>query len=50
MTKTYGDNKLLNRYIKFEKFTHIENGIKKTVNWYKNFKQKNILDFKKIKY
>ncbi len=50
MTKTYGDNRTLKKYINFKKFTKIESGVKKTVNWYKNFKKKNILDFKKIKY
>lgn len=48
MKKTYGDNRLLKKQISFESFTDIEIGIKKTVKWYKNFKNKKILDFKKF--
>ena len=48
MKKTYGDNQLLKKYINFKNFTDIEIGIKKTVKWYKNFKYKKILDFKKF--
>ena len=50
MKKTYGDNKLLKKTINFKKFTTIENGIQKTLNWYKKFNNKNILYFNKVKY
>ena len=47
MKKTFGDNSLLKKYVKFKKFTDINVGIKNTVKWYNNFKQKNILEFLK---
>ena len=50
MKKTYGDNKLLKQTINFKKFTTIENGIKKTLDWYKKYNNKNILYFNKVKY
>ena len=50
MIKTYGDNKLLKKIINHKKFINIENGIKKTIKWYSNFKHKNILYFDKVKY
>ncbi len=50
MIKTYGNNYLLKKYVKFKKFTSIEAGVKKTVRWYINFKQKQILQFRKVKY
>ena len=50
MIKTYGNNNLLRKYVKFKKFTSIRVGVKKTVKWYNNFEQKKILEFKKVKY
>ena len=50
MKKTYGDNKLLKKTINFKKFTTIENGITKTLDWYEKFNNKNILYFNKVKY
>ena len=34
--KTHGDNKKIKRYLKYYKFTKIEEGIKKTITWYKD--------------
>lgn len=48
MKKTYGDNSLLKKHISFQRFMNIEKGVKKTVKWYKDFKDKKILDFRKI--
>ena len=50
MKKTYGSNKLLKKTINFNNFTSIENGIEKTLDWYKKFKNKNLLYFNKVKY
>ena len=50
MKKTYGDNKLLKKTINFKKFTTIESGITKTLDWYEKFNNKNILYFNKVKY
>ena len=50
MKKTFGDNKLILKTIKFNKFTKIENGIKKTFNWYLKFKNKSLLNFNKVNY
>ena len=36
--KTHGDNKKIKRYLKYYKFTKIEEGIKKTIIWYKDNK------------
>lgn len=43
MLVTYGSNKKLLKSIKNIKFTKIEIGLKKTINWYKNFKNKKSL-------
>ena len=48
MIKTFGDNSKIKKYINFKKYTNINYGIKKTVEWYFNFKNKKILNFKKI--
>ena len=50
MKKTYGSNKLLKKTINFNNFTSIESGIEKTLDWYKKFKNKNLLYFNKVKY
>ena len=50
MIKTYGSNKLMKDIIKYKKFTDIDTGIKKTIKWYLNFKDKNLLYFNKVKY
>lgn len=50
MIKTYGDNRLIKKTIKFRRFTSIESGIKKTIKWYSNFKNKKLLFFNKVKY
>lgn len=50
MIKTYGDNKLMKKIISYNKFTDIEDGIKKTIKWYLNFKSKKLLYFNKVKY
>jgi UDP-glucuronate 4-epimerase len=42
MKITYGSNKKLLDYIKYKKFTSIEDGIKQTIKWYKNFPQKKL--------
>ena len=47
MKITYGSNKKLIKYIKFQKFTNIENGLNKTIKWFKEFRNKNL--FVKIK-
>ena len=36
--KTHGDNQKIKRYLKYYKFTKIEEGIKKTIIWYKDNK------------
>ena len=43
MIVTYGSNKKLLKNIKYKKFTSIETGLKKTINWYKKFKNKKSL-------
>jgi len=50
MIKTYGSNKLMKDIINYKKFTDIDTGIKKTIKWYLNFKDKNLLYFNKVKY
>ena len=47
MIKTYGNNRLIKKTIKFKKFTNIERGIKKTLDWYIDFKNKDLLNFDK---
>tara|TARA_B110000027_G_C16122379_1_gene304065 strand:+ start:5886 stop:6857 length:972 start_codon:yes stop_codon:yes gene_type:complete len=42
MNITYGSNKKLLSYINCKKFTSIEDGIKKTIKWYKKFPQKKL--------
>lgn len=49
MKKTFGNNQLVKKIIKFKKFTNIDSGIKKTINWYSKFKNKDLLNFDKIK-
>lgn len=49
MKKTYGNNQLIKKIIKFKKFTNIDSGIKKTLNWYSKFKNKDLLNFDKLK-
>ncbi len=36
--KTHGDNRKIKKYLKYYKFTKIEEGIKKTIAWYKDNK------------
>ena len=48
MIKTFGDNKYVLKLIKNKKFINIKYGIKKTVDWYKSYKQKNYLKFNKF--
>ncbi len=48
MKKTFGDNKLLKKTINFKKFTSIETGVKKTLDWYIKFKNKEFLYFNKV--
>ena len=50
MIKTYGDNQLLIKIIKFNNFMDINEGIKKTMKWYMSYKDKKSLVFNKIKY
>ena len=50
MIKTYGCNKLIKKTLKFNKFTSLEDGIQKTLIWYKKFKNKDHLYFRKVKY
>ena len=45
MLTTYGDNKYLRKIIKFKKFTPIKIGIKKTVLWFYNYKDKRSINF-----
>ena len=47
MKITYGSNSKLINYIKFGKFTNINDGLKKTIKWFKKFKNKKL--FIKIK-
>ncbi len=48
MIKTFGDNRYLKKIIKKRKFMNIEKGIIKTINWYKDYKNKNNLLFHKF--
>ena len=43
MLITYGSNKKLLNDIKFDKFTSVEEGLKKTIKWFKSFKNKKSL-------
>lgn len=45
MIKTFGDNKKLKKTLNNIKFTKIEVGVKKTFNWYNNYKYKKELTF-----
>ena len=45
MLITHGDNRLLKKIIKIKKFTPIELGIKSTIKWYLNYKNKSTLNF-----
>jgi UDP-glucuronate 4-epimerase len=47
MKITYGSNKHLLRFINFKKFTSINEGLKRTINWYKKFKYKKLLELHK---
>lgn len=47
MKITYGSNSKLINYIKFRKFTNINDGLKKTIRWFQKFRNKNL--FIKIK-
>ena len=47
--KTHGDNKKILKITKFKKFSSIENSIKKTIMWYKDYFLKKKLLIKKIK-
>ncbi len=46
--KTFGDNAHMKKIIKYKKFTNLNEGIKKTVKWYKNYKFKKNLFFNKV--
>ncbi len=48
MIKTYGDNRYLLKLMKNKNFVNITLGIKKTVSWYKLYKNKKNLKFKKF--
>tara|TARA_B100001057_G_scaffold10449_1_gene9916 strand:+ start:7193 stop:8164 length:972 start_codon:yes stop_codon:yes gene_type:complete len=43
MKITYGSNKKLMKYINFKKFTNINDGLIKTIKWFQEFKNKNLL-------
>ena len=43
MLITYGSNKKLLKHINYNKFTPIETGLKKTIIWFKKFKNKKSL-------
>ena len=43
MKITYGSNKKLIKYINFKKFTNIKYGLKETIKWFQNFKNKKLL-------
>ena len=47
MKITYGSNKYLLKFIDFKKFTTIKEGLRKTINWYKKFKYKKLLELHK---
>ncbi len=47
MKITYGSNKYLLKFIDFKKFTTINEGLRKTINWYKKFKYKKLLELHK---
>jgi UDP-glucuronate 4-epimerase len=44
MEITFGSNNKLKKYLKIKKFTPIELGLKKTINWYKSFPEKNLFN------
>jgi UDP-glucuronate 4-epimerase len=47
MKITYGSNKYLLKFINFKNFTSINHGLRKTINWYKKFKYKKLLELHK---
>ena len=47
MNITYGSNKKLIKEINYRKFISIETGIRKTINWYKRYPKKKLLDIYK---
>ena len=47
MKITYGSNKYLLKFIDFKKFTTINQGLRKTIDWYKKFKYKKLLELHK---
>lgn len=47
MLITFGSNKNLLKYIKHKQFTKFAVGLKKTINWYKNYRNKNYLELHK---
>ena len=47
MKITYGSNKYLLKFINFKKFTSINEGLSKTINWYTKFKYKKLLELHK---
>ena len=47
MKITYGSNRHLLKFIEFKKFTTINEGLRKTIHWYKKFKYKKLLELHK---
>ena len=47
MKITYGSNKKLLKFINFKKFMPFKDGLRETINWYKNFKYKKLLELHK---
>jgi UDP-glucuronate 4-epimerase len=47
MEITFGSNNKLKKYTKFQNFIPIKTGLKNTLEWYKKFKQKSLLDLYK---
>ena len=47
MEITFGSNNKLKKYIKFQSFIPIKIGLKNTIEWYKKFKLKSLLDLYK---
>jgi len=47
MKITYGSNKHLLKFINFKKFKPFKDGLKETINWYKKFKYKKLLELHK---
>ena len=47
MEITFGSNNKLKKYTKFQSFIPIKIGLKNTLEWYKKFKQKSLLDLYK---